>query len=347
MVAMGIRRVAPIVVGILALAILLAVGCGSQDATLKQSAKQGAPQRRAKHATEATRQTATQHNTAHSTGDPVVVAAGDIASCESNGDEATAHLLARIHGTVLTLGDNAYEDGTAAQFRQCYDPSWGHYKARTRPAPGNHDYPSIDAAEEAGKTSIGTAKGYFGYFRKIAGYPSTGYYSYNLGRWHLISLNSNCAEVDHCVSSSPQMRWLKANLAANHTKRCTLAYFHHPRFSSGEEHGSIEEVKPLWDALYAAGVEVVLSGHEHNYERFAPQDPEGRADPQHGIREFVVGTGGESHYPILEPIANSEIHNDNTYGVLELTLHPKGYEWRFVPAGGWTFTDSGSGWCHG
>ena len=337
MVAMGTtRRVAPIAVGILALAILLAVGCGSQDATLKQ----GAPQRRDKHATEATRQTGTQQNTGHSTGDPVVVAAGDIASCESNGDEATAHLLARIGGTVLTLGDNTYEDGTAAEFRQCYDPSWGHYKARTRPAPGNHDY-------SGGEAAIGTAKGYFGYFRKIASDRATGYYSYNLGQWHLLSLNSNCAEVGHCDSSSPQMRWLKANLAANHDKRCTLAYFHHPRFSSGVEHGSIEEVKPLWDALYAAGVDVVLSGHEHNYERFAPQDPNGKADPQRGIREFVVGTGGESHYPILEPIANSEIHNDHTYGVLKLTLHPKGYEWRFVPAGGGTFTDAGSGRCHG
>src|SRR5215218_3604347 len=302
MVAMGTTgRVAPIAVGILALAILLAVGCGSQDATLKQ----GAPQRRDKHAIEATRQTGTQQNTGHSTGDPVVVAAGDIASCESNGDEATAHLLARIGGTVLTLGDNAYEEGTAANFRECYDPSWGNYKTRTRPAPGNHDY-------SGGEAAIGTAKGYFDYF-----------------------------------SSSPQMRWLKANLAATSDKRCTLAYFHHPRFSSGVEHGSIEEVKPIWDALYAAGVDVVLSGHEHNYERFAPQDPEGRADPERGIREFVVGTGGESHYPIFEPIANSEIHNDHTYGVLKLTLHPKSYEWRFVPAGGGTFTDSGSARCHG
>jgi hypothetical protein len=347
MVAMRTRRgIAPIVIGTLALAILLSVSCGSQDATPKQSAKQASPQRSAGHATQTAGQTGAQQKTGHTTGDPVVVAAGDIASCASKGDVATAHLLARIHGTVLTLGDNAYEDGTAADFRQCYDPSWGKYKARTKPSPGNHDYPGIDAAEEAGETSIGPAKGYFGYFRKAAGYPSRGYYSYNLGRWHLLSLNSNCAEVDHCVSSSPQMRWLKANLAANRNKRCTLAYFHHPRFSSGVEHGSIEEVKPLWDVLYAAGVDVVLSGHEHNYERFAPQDPNGRADPQRGTREFVVGTGGESHYPILEPIANSEVHNDHTYGVLKLTLHPKGYEWRFVPAGGGTFTDSGSARCH-
>src|SRR5215217_4034707 len=244
MVAMGTRRIAPIVVGILALAILLTVSCSSQDATPKQTSKQASPQRSAGPANQTAGQTGARQNTGHSTGDPVVVAAGDIASCESKGDEATAHLLARIGGTVLTLGDNAYEDGTAADFRQCYDPSWGKYKARTRPAPGNHDYPGIDAAEEAGQTSIGPAKGYFGYFRKAAGYPSKGYYSYNLGQWHLLSLNSNCAEVGHCDSSSPQMRWLKANLAANHDKRCTLAYFHHPRFSSGEEHGSIEEVIP-------------------------------------------------------------------------------------------------------
>jgi hypothetical protein len=351
MVAMGTRRVAPIVVGTLGtltLAILLAIGCGSQDAISKQTAKQASPQRSAGHATQTAGQTGAQQNTRHTTSDPVVVAAGDIASCASKGDEATAHLLARIGGTVLTLGDNAYEDGTAADFRECYDPSWGKYKARTKPAPGNHDYHSVGetAIGRAIGRAIGTAKGYFGYFRKAAGPRGKGYYSYNLGQWHLLSLNSNCAEVGHCDSSSPQIRWLKANLAANRNKRCTLAYFHHPRFSSGEEHGSTPEVKPLWDVLYAAGVDVVLSGHEHNYERFAPQGPNGRAAPKRGIREFVVGTGGESHYPIFEPIANSEVHNDHTYGVLKLTLHPKGYEWRFVPAGGETFTDSGSARCH-
>src|SRR5215207_6433490 len=282
MVAMGPRRVAAIVVGTIALAILLTISCGSQDATPKQSAKQASPpQRSAGHATQTAGQTGAQQNTRHTTGDPVVVAAGDIASCSSKGDEATAHLLTRIHGTVLTLGDNAYEDGTAADFRQCYDPSWGKYKARTRPAPGNHDYSGGETAiGRAIGRAIGTARGYFGYFGKIAGERGKGYYSYNLGKWHLLSLNRNCAEVGHCDSSSPQMRWLKANLAANHDKRCTLAYFHHPRFSSGEEHGSIEEVKPLWDVLYAAGVDVVLSGHEHNYERFAEQDPNGKADPQ-------------------------------------------------------------------
>jgi hypothetical protein len=334
MVDMGTRRVAPIMVVPLALAIFLAVGCASQDVTPKQTAKQATPERTAGHANETPRQTGTLLNTGHTTGDPVVAAAGDIASCASKGDEATANLLARIDGTVVTLGDNAYEYGTVADFRECYDPSWGKYKARTKPAPGNHDY------------SIGGAEGYFGYFGEAAGDPGKGYYSYNLGQWHLLSLNSNCAEVGRCYSSSAQIRWLKADLAANDEKRCTLAYFHHPRFSSGEEHGSTPEVKPLWDVLYAAGADVVLSGHEHNYERFAPQDPDGRADPKRGIREFVVGTGGYSHYPIVNPIANGKVHNDDTYGVLKLTLHPKGYEWRFVPVEGRIFSDSGSAQCH-
>ncbi len=339
---MGTRKVAPIVVAILALAILLAVGCGSQqDVPPNQTAKQAASERTAGHTHETAGQTGALLSTGHTTAaDPVVAAAGDIASCASKGDEATANLLARIDGTVVTLGDNAYEYGTAADFRNCYDPSWGKYKVRTKPAPGNHDYYSI------GETSIGGAEGYFGYFGEAAGDPGKGYYSYNLGQWHLLSLNSNCAEVGRCYSSSAQIRWLKADLAANDDKQCTLAYFHHPRFSSGEEHGSIPEAKPLWDVLYAAGADVVLSGHEHNYECFAPQNPGGRANPERGIREFVVGTRGYSHYPIVNPIANSKVHNDDTYGVLKLTLHPKGYEWRFVPAEGRTFTDSGSAQCH-
>ena len=170
-----------------------------------------------------------------------------------------------------------------------------------------------------------------------------------MGKWHIVALNSNCKEeeVGDCEASSQQVRWLKADLAANKDKRCTLAYMHHPRFSSGKEHGSIHYVKPLWEALYEGGAEVVLSGHEHNYERFAPQNPGGGADTERGIREFVVGTGGgKGHYPIGDPITNSEVHNDQTYGVLKLTLRPKSYEWRFVPEEGETFTDSGSARCH-
>jgi acid phosphatase type 7 len=266
---------------------------------------------------------------------PVVVAAGDIASCSDTGDEGTARLLSDIKGTVLALGDNAYPDGSAEDFEECYDPTWGQFKERTKPTPGNHEYETEEA------------EGYFDYFGKAAGDPDEGYYSYNLGSWHLIALNSNCGEEEiRCGPGSAQVQWLEEDLAANEEKRCTLAYFHHPRFSSGVKHGSTAGVEPLWEALYEAGAEVVLSGHEHNYERFAPQDPEGRADPQGGIRQFVVGTGGKSHYPILDPLPNSEVHNDESYGVLKLTLHPKGYEWRFLPAAGGEFTDSGEDKCH-
>jgi hypothetical protein len=156
-----------------------------------------------------------------------------------------------------------------------------------------------------------------------------------------------CEEIGGCEASSAQVRWLKADHAANDDKRCTLAYMHQPRFSSGVKHGNTYYVKSLWEALHEAGAEVVLSGHEHNYERFAPQKPGGRADPERGIRQFVVGTGGgKGHYPILDPLSNSEVHNDDTYGVLKLTLNPESYEWRFVPVEGARFTDSGSAWCH-
>ena len=268
------------------------------------------------------------------TGAPVVVAAGDIAICYgSRGDEATSRLLSDIGGTVLTLGDNAYEDGTPEEFADCYDPTWGRYKDRTRPSPGNHDYHSEGA------------EGYFGYFGEAAGEPGKGYYSYDLGAWHIVALNSNCEYVGGCGAGSAQVRWLTNDLRRNRTV-CTLAYFHHPLFSSGEQHGGTPEVKPLWETLYEAGADVVLSAHEHNCERFAPQDADGGADPERGIREFVVGTGGKSHYEIVDPIANSEIHNDDTYGVLKLTLRPKGYDWRFVPVEGARFTDSGSARCH-
>jgi hypothetical protein len=266
----------------------------------------------------------------------VLVGTGDIASCSGVGDEATAKLLDDIPGTVFTTGDNAYPDGSAEDFRECYDPSWGRFKNRTKPAPGNHEYYTKEA------------EGYFDYFGKAAGDPDKGYYSYDLGAWHLIALNSNTCEegLGGCGASSPQVRWLKADLSANDDKRCTLAYFHHPRFSSGEVHGNTPEVKPFWGVLYEAGADVILSGHEHNYERFAPQDPDGKADPKRGIREFVVGTGGANHYHILDPLPNSEVHNDNTYGVLKLTLHPKSYEWRFLPAASGEFTDSDEDQCH-
>jgi 3',5'-cyclic AMP phosphodiesterase CpdA len=268
----------------------------------------------------------------------VVVAAGDIAVCRTEGDEATAKLVEGIEGaTVLTLGDNAYPDGSAEDLEECYEPTWGQFKNRTKPVPGNHEYHTEGASA------------YFDYFGKAAGDPDEGYYSYELGSWHIVALNSNCGEAEiRCSPSSTQVRWLEEDLAANADEEggCTLAYMHHPRFSSGEEHGSYETIEPMWEALYEAGAEVVLSGHEHNYERFAPQDPSGKADPERGIRQFVVGTGGgASDYPILEPLPNSEVQNDETYGVLKLTLRPKGYEWRYLSAEGGEFTDSGSARC--
>jgi hypothetical protein len=264
----------------------------------------------------------------------VLIAAGDIASCVSEGDEATALLVEAITGTVATLGDNVYERGTAEQFAGCYDPTWGQFKDRTRPAPGNHDYLTPAAA------------GYFEYFGEAAGELGKGYYSYDLGAWHIVALNSVCWEVGGCGAKSPQATWLAADLEAHTSAVCTLAYFHHPRFSSGL-HGNLDLMQTLWDVLYAGGADVVLNGHDHHYERFAPQDPQGVADPVRGIREFIAGTGGRSLYPFLgPPLANTEVRSALAHGVLELTLHAASYDWEFVPVAGETFTDAGSGECH-
>ncbi len=260
----------------------------------------------------------------------VLVGAGDIAGCSTNGDEATAALLDGIPGTVFTAGDNAYADGSDANYSQCYDPTWGRHKARTRPSTGNHDYHQTNAL------------GYWRYFGSAGGDSAKYYYSYDLGDWHIIALNSNIS----MSAGSPQETWLRADLAAS-TKTCTIAYWHHPRFSSGTQHGSLSSAQPLWQALYDNGAEIVISGHEHNYERFAPQTPTGMADPTRGIREFVVGTGGESHYNDEgTPLPNSEVFNGTTYGVLKLTLSAGSYTWEFVPVAGGAFTDSGSGTCH-
>lgn len=261
----------------------------------------------------------------------VLVGAGDIADCSASGDEATATLLDNIPGTVFTTGDNAYPDGSATNFSQCYDPSWGRHKARTWPSPGNHDY------------HISGASDYFVYYGANAGPAGRGYYSYDIGDWHVVSLNSN---IDRSATS-PQVTWLRADLAAS-TRQCTIAYWHHPRFSSGLQHGSNASTQPLWQALYDAGAEIVVSGHEHNYERFAPQTATGAADPATGIREFVAGTGGASHYNNFgTPLPNSEVRNGTAWGVLELTLETGTYSWRFIPVAGQTFTDAGSGACHG
>lgn len=267
-------------------------------------------------------------------GAPVkLLAAGDVASCDSSGDEQTANLLDKLPGTIAGLGDLVYDDGTAEEFANCYGPTWGRHKARTRPAPGNHEYNS-DGAE-----------GYYDYFGAAAGDPSRGYYSYQLGSWHVVALNSNCSDIGGCGRTSPQGRWLAEDLAAN-PSFCTLAYWHHPRFSSSENHGSSTATRDLWAILYEHAAEIVLQGHDHNYERFGPQDADGNANP-FGIRSFVVGTGGRSHYGFTTPERNSEVRNDDTYGVLELTLRQATYDWRFVPVEGQTFTDSGSGTCGG
>jgi hypothetical protein len=263
----------------------------------------------------------------------MLLAAGDIADCSSSGDEATAALLdARPEGVVATLGDNAYPRGTAREFTDCYGPSWGRHRHRTRPAPGNHDYQTSRAA------------GYFAYFGAAAGEPPRGYYSYDLGSWHVVVLDSNCGGTS-CRAGGVQERWLRADLAANGAA-CTLAYWHHPRFSSGSTHGSDDAVAPLFEALYEAGADVVLAGHEHNYERFTPLDPSGAVDTSRGIRTFVVGTGGRSHYRFGSPITGSEVRNSDTFGVLELALEPGRYRWEFLPEPGKTFTDSGTGTCH-
>jgi hypothetical protein len=264
--------------------------------------------------------------------DPVVVGAGDIASCNSSGDEATARLLDNIPGTVATLGDHAYNSGTAAEFTDCYDPTWGRHKARTMPSVGNHEYETPGAS------------GYFGYFGAAAGDPTKGYYSYDLGSWHIVVLNSECWFVGGCRTEDPQIRWLEQDLAA-HPTACTLAYWHRPIFSSSK-YGNSTRMKPAWEALFAAGAEVVLNGHAHLYERFAPMEPDGNANHEKGIRELVVGTGGASHYPVVDIQPNSEVRNASTYGVLKLTLHEGSYEWEFVPVEGETFTDSGTQSCH-
>jgi hypothetical protein len=258
----------------------------------------------------------------------VLVGAGDIAACGISTDEATAALLDGISGTVFTAGDNAYPSGSATDYSSCYAPSWGRHKARTRPVPGNHEYETFGAG------------GYFGYFGAAAGDPATGYYSYEVGPWHIIALNSN-VRMD---AGSPQEQWLRADVKANSTK-CTLAYWHHPRFSSGP-HGSDASSQPLWQALYDAGADVVVSGHDHTYERFAPQTPVGKVDASRGLREFVVGTGGAGLYAWATIAANSEVRNNTTRGVLKLTLYVDRYEWQFVPVAGASFTDTGSASCH-
>ncbi|MGE0445053.1 MAG: metallophosphoesterase [Vicinamibacterales bacterium] len=251
----------------------------------------------------------------------VIVGAGDIADCAPNA-EATARLLDSIGGTVITLGDNAYPRGTAEEFRICYEPTWGRHKARTRPSPGNHDYESPGAAP------------YYDYFGASAGLPGEGYYSYQVGSWLVLSLNSN-------ANIEAQVKWLN-DLFDRETPLCTLAYFHHPRYSSGPG-DKVTAAYRLWDTLYRRGADVVLSGHDHLYERLAPQDERGQRDPDRGMRQFVVGTGG-GELDVPQDIERNSERLIADFGVLKMTLSSGGYQWDYVAVSG--PSDSGSGRCH-
>ena len=257
----------------------------------------------------------------------VLVAAGDIAVCGSDGARATATLLDGIPGIVLAVGDLAYMSGTAQEFADCYDPTWGRHKSRTRPIPGNHEY----------VTSAGAP--YYAYFGDKAGPPGSGYYSYRAGGWLVLALNSNIP----VRAGSAQYEWARAELR-NEAGRCVAAYVHHPRFSSGPN-GCCGHVGDLWSLLYEYGVEFVLSGHDHFYERFAPQDPSGRLDLARGVRQFVVGTGGHTLYSFEHVQPNSEVRVAS-WGVTKLTLASDSYSWEFVPVGSGPFGDTGTATCH-
>jgi 3',5'-cyclic AMP phosphodiesterase CpdA len=266
-------------------------------------------------------------------GDPVLVGAGDIARCDGTDDEATAALVERTPGVVFTLGDNAYESGTAQEFRDCFGSSWGAFKDRIAfPVPGNHDYATDGAA------------GYLGYFGSAAAPGGTTWYSRDVGAWHVIVLDSTCEALDGgCASDSAQLDWLRADLAAS-AARCTLALWHQPRFSSGY-HGNDPAVAPFWDALHAAGADLVLNGHDHDYERFAPQDPGANPDPARGITEIVIGTGGAPLREFGAPVANSVVRSSVSPGVLTLVLGAGGWTYRFDSTDG-MFSDQGTGTCH-
>jgi len=259
----------------------------------------------------------------------VLVGAGDIARCGDNqaGADATARVLDAIPGTVFTAGDDAYDSGTLNEFKDCYGPNWGRHKSRTRPSPGNHEYVTPGAA------------GYFEYFGELAGPPNRGYYSYDIGTWHILSLNSNVP----AGIGSDQWTWVRDDLQST-TQNCILAYWHHPVFSSGYE-GNMPHMQPIWGLLYAAHADVVVSGHSHDYERFAPQDPLGNADAR-GIRQFVVGTGGVNHLGRDHIAANSEVWDDSSFGVIKFTLYDSSYDWQYIRTPETVSGDKGGGVCH-
>ena len=316
-----IRRLAPLLLGVPLITMGLAPSAGAPPTAVVRAAVQAA------------------------SGDPTVVAAGDIACSPQDASfnrgagtakrcnqRATAALIGPLNPTaVLPLGDDQYDQATASEFAGSYNPTWGVYKAITHPAVGNHEYETKGAA------------GYFAYFGAAAGDPKKGYYSFDVGAWHLIALNANCGKVGGCQAGSAQERWLAADLAA-HPAACTLAYWHQPRFSSARQ-GDNAATAAFWSDLYAAHADVVLNGHHHHYERFAPMNPSGRDDAAHGVREFVVGTGGENLAPFATPEPASQAQG-HSFGVLQLTLHPSSYDWKFVPTTAGGFTDSGTQACH-
>jgi 3',5'-cyclic AMP phosphodiesterase CpdA len=258
----------------------------------------------------------------------ILVGAGDISICGQKGDDLTADLLANISGTIYTLGDNSNENGTSYEYLNCFGPSWGRFLDRLYPTPGNHDY-----LPENGSA-------YYDYFPTIASVRGNGYYSYDIGNWHIIALNS----VIDTSKDSLQAEWLREDLVS-HPALCTLAYWHHPRWTSGTS-GNNGHLATIWQILYEHGVDVVVNGNEHMYERFAPMDPTGALDLEHGIREFVAGTGGVSHYPLGEIQPNSRVRDNTAFGVLKFTLYSDGYDWEFIPVDAAGFTDSGSESCH-
>lgn len=259
-----------------------------------------------------------------------LIAAGDIARCDLDGDEQTAALVKGLSGTVLTLGDSAYDRGSPKEFAECYDPSWGQFLERTWAVPGNHEHDTPDAA------------GYFGYYGDRAGPAGRGWYALRLGDWHVITLDSECRPAGGCEAGSEQVEWLVAELA-DRPSACTIVAFHKPRFSSGER-GDERSVEPLWRLAVAAGVDVILNGHEHSYERLGPMDADGRPDAA-GVTVFIVGTGGAPlrGFPSIEPA--SQVRIDDHHGVLELQLGDGSFDWAFRSAPDGSVRDEGSGAC--
>ncbi len=308
----------------------------------------------------ATAPSATRGAPAQSAGpDPVVLAAGDIACDPANpsfkdlkGTATSCHMLAvsdiigRVKpDAVLMLGDYQYSCGGYAAALKSYDPTWGRSKSFTFPTVGNHEYltsPEGNVGTGCDASNAG-ANGYFRYFGARAGVQGKGYYSFDLGAWHLIALNTQCSDAGGCGTGSPQETWLQADLAA-HPSQCTLAFWHIPLWSSGGRANKNSSI--FVQDLYDSGADLVLTGHDHIYERFAPQDPSGKSDTTRGIREFVVGTGGANHTDFAEIFPNSEVRDNTSFGVLKLTLHPTSYDWQFLPEPGGGLADSGSQACH-